>query len=209
MRISCSSPHSYVISGDNLTTRRFGSHLSDSFQWTLANIFLLHKITLVWLSVSQPCGCNFDHCLKPEFMTRWKWCVCQHMNMPEWYLHKLEQHLCQHMPPILKLNEQVIQMTYKVKWQQRDCQRLVCVSECSVPLTSGLCHLELFGEMLQSTYCKWQMKILPGLSWSLWLGLYAAHLDVPTQWICFRLSDKLWIKFHLLLGLIKIQVLLK
>lgn len=131
------------------------------------------------------------------------------MNMLEWYLHKLQQHLCQHMPPILKLNEQVIQMTYKVKWQQRDCQRLVCVSECSVPLTSVLCHLELFGEMLQSTYCKQQMKILRGLSWSLWLGLYAAHLDVPTQWICFRLSDKLWEKNHLLLGLIKIQVFLK
>lgn len=105
------------------------------FQWTLANIFLLHKITLVWLSGSQSCGCNFDHCLKPEFMTRSNGCMCQHMNMLEWYLHKLQQHLCQHMPPILKLNEQVIQMTYKVKWQQRDCQRLVCVSECSVPLT--------------------------------------------------------------------------
>lgn len=90
--------------------------------------------------------------------------MCQHMNMLEWYLHKLQQHLCQHMPPILKLNEQVIQMTYKVKWQQRDCQRLVCVSECSVPLASVLCHLELFGEMLQSTYCKRQMKILRGLS---------------------------------------------
>lgn len=35
--------------------------------------------------------------------------------------------LCQHMPPILKLNEQVIQMTYKVKREQRDCQRLVCI----------------------------------------------------------------------------------
>lgn len=98
------------------------------FQWTLANIFLLHKITLVWLSGSQSRACNFDHCLKPEFMTRRNGCVCrQHMNMLGWYLHKLQQHLCQHMPPILKLNEQVIQMTYKVKWQQRDCQAGVCV----------------------------------------------------------------------------------
>lgn len=51
-----------------------------------------------------------------EDVTRWKGGRCQHMNMLRRYLHKLQQHLCQHMPPILKLNEQVIQMTYKVKW---------------------------------------------------------------------------------------------
>lgn len=91
-------------------------HLSDSFRRTLANIFLLHKITLVWLSFSQTCGCNFDHRLKTEVAAQWKGGTCQHMNMLQRYLHKLPQHLCQHMPPILKLNEQVIQMTYKVKW---------------------------------------------------------------------------------------------
>lgn len=59
------------------------------------------------------------------------------------------------MPPISKLNEQVIQMTYKVKREERDCQRLVCIAfpvhaARSPPAPSGI----VCRETLQDTYSK-------------------------------------------------------
>lgn len=115
----------------------FSEHLPASFSFIKLHLFdllLLRRatvaLTVVW---------------SRRFVTQQSGWTRQRMNMPQRYLHKLQQHLCQHMPPILKRNEQVIQMSCRVEWQQRDCRRLVCVSECSVPLTSFSCHLELFG----------------------------------------------------------------
>lgn len=130
MRIPRSSLPSYVTAGGNLTTRRFYPHFSDSFQPALANILSPACITsqlfhVTFFSRHSTVTSTSVRAWAPD-AAEWM-SVSTHEYVAAAFCINYNSFLCQHMPPILKLNEQVIQMTYKVKREQRDCQRLVCI----------------------------------------------------------------------------------
>lgn len=94
-----------------------------SSQRTLANIFSLppHKTGIVLLSISQTFNNNFDQSIKSELMMQNAWMF---RCMSQWYFAYIIPALELAYATYFKWNEQVIQMTYKVKREQRDCQRL-------------------------------------------------------------------------------------
>lgn len=105
----------------------FQTRCRHSLQWILlpTSFPFLHKTAIVLLSISQTFSNNFDQCIKPELM--WNAWMCQCMNMFQWYFAYITPAFLKAYATYFKWNEQVIQMTYKGKREQRDCQRLGCI----------------------------------------------------------------------------------